>query len=69
MAMLPKPVRWTAHDPVRCQADELPEGAPCRCPAFWPRPAAYWRGVTAVGAKQVDALLTQFREARQKGEA
>jgi hypothetical protein len=63
-----RPDRWTMHDTKRCGADELPEGAPCSCGPFWPRPAAYWRGETAIGPKQVDALMKKYRAVRT-GEA
>jgi hypothetical protein len=57
-----RPDRWTAHDPRKCGADELPEGAPCRCGPFWPRPAAWWNGEMAIGRKQVETLIRKWRD-------
>lgn len=56
-----RPDRWTQHAP-RCGANELPEGAPCRCPAGWPRTAAYWQGITAIGRKHVEALIKRWKQ-------
>ena len=57
-----RPDRWTAHHPTKCGLDELPEGySYCRCPEFWPRPAAYWQGETAIGCAAVGRLLAKYR--------
>lgn len=59
--MVQRPDRWTAHHPRKCGADEMPEGYPCNCHPGWPRKAAYWRGETAIGRKQVEALILKWR--------
>ena len=56
-----KPERWTEHHPS-CPASndcEGPWSVGCLCPPFWPRPAAYWRGQMALGAKEVSALMVR----------
>jgi len=61
-----KPDRWTMHHPRKCGLDELPGGR-CSCPPGWPRRAAWWRGEMAIGAKNVEALLTRWRESQASG--
>ena len=57
-----RPDRWTAHHPVKCGADEMPEGYPCSCPPFWPRSAVYWDGEIAIGSKAVEKLIAKWKE-------
>lgn len=59
-----RPDRWTMHHPRKCAQDEMPEGyMDCNCPPGWPRRAAYWQGETAIGKRNVEALIRKWKAA------
>lgn len=59
---------WTAHDPKRCGADELPEGYPCRCGLGWPRRAMWWQGECAIGRANVERLTHKMVNSDANGD-